>query len=87
MDTAQVSCSLENYGGYIVHLESLSHTDCQAFKHSEILGTIETWCHAMYSMYMAVYLHILSPICRTRLVMQQEIHEPVKVIKLIKEFT
>ena len=72
---------LENYGGYMVHLESLSHTDSQALKLSEILGTIKTWRHAMYPMYMAVYLNILSPIRRISLAMQQEIHDPVKTIK------
>ena len=36
---------------------------------------------------MAVYLDILSPIHRTSLAMQQEIHDPVKVIKQIKQFT
>ena len=78
---------LENYGGYMVHLESLSHTDSQALKHSEILGRIKTWRHAMYPMYMAVFLDILSPIRRIQLAMQQEIHDRVKVIKRIKEFT
>ena len=70
----------------MVRLESLSHTDSQALKLSEILGTIKTWRHAMYPMYMAVYLNILSPIRRVSLAMQQEIHDPVKVIKQIKEF-
>ena len=72
---------LENYGGCMVHLESLSHTDSQALKPSETLGTIKTWRHAMYPMYMAVYLDIMSPIHRIRLAMQQEIHDAVKVIK------
>ena len=40
----------------------------------------------MYPMYMAVYLDILSPIRRLSLAMQQKIHDPVKVIKRIKEF-
>ena len=40
----------------------------------------------MYPMYMAVYLDILSPICRLSLAMQQKIHDPVTVIKRIKEF-
>ena len=78
---------LENYGRYMVHLESLSHTDSQAFKSSETLDTIKTWRHAMYPMYMAVYIDILSPIRRTSLAMQHEIHDPVKVIKRIKKFT
>ena len=77
---------LENYGGYMVHLESLSHTDSEALKRSEILGTIKTWRHAMYPVYMAVYLDILSPIHRISLAMQQEIHDHLKVIKQIKEF-
>ena len=71
----------------MVHLESLSYTDSQALKRSEILGRIKTWCHAMYPVYMAVYLDILSPIHRIQLAMQQEIHDRVKVIKRIKEFT
>ena len=70
----------------MLHLESFSHTDSQALKCFEILGTIKTWCYAMYPMYMAVYLDILSPIHRISLAMQQEIHDPVKVIKQIKEF-
>ena len=36
---------------------------------------------------MAVYLDILSPTRRISLAMQQKIHDPVKVIKRIKEFT
>ena len=71
----------------MVHLESLSHTGSQALKRSDILGRIKTWRHAMYPMYMAVYLDILSPIHRISLAMQQEIHDPVKVVKQIKEFT
>ena len=35
---------------------------------------------------MAIYLDILSPIHRISLVMQQELHNPVKVIKRIQEF-
>ena len=54
----------------MVHLESLPHTDSQAFKRSETLGTIKTWRHVMYPMYMAVYIDILSPIRRTSLAMQ-----------------
>ena len=73
---------LENYGD-MVRLESLSHIDSQALKHSEIFGRIKIWRHAMYPMYMAVYLDILSPIRRISLAMQQEIHDPVKVIKRI----
>ena len=77
---------LENYGGYMFHLESLSYTDSHALKCSQILSAIKIWHHAMYPMYMAVYLDILSPICRISLTTQQEIHDPVKIIKQIKAY-
>ena len=48
-----------------------------------VFGRIKIWRHAMYPVYMAVYLDMLSPICRISLAMQQEIHDPVKVIKRI----
>ena len=38
----------------MVHLESLSYTDSQALKCSEILGTIKTWHHGMHQVYMEV---------------------------------
>ena len=72
---------LSNYGAYITHLESLSQTDSQALKQSELEGHSKKWKDTMYPMYMAIYLDILSPICRISLAMQQELHNPVKVIK------
>ena len=78
---------LAHYGAYMAHLESLSQTDSQALKRAEIYGSVQKWSHASYPIYMAVYLDILSPIRRISLAMQQEIHDPIKVIKRIKEFT
>ena len=77
---------LSNYGAYIARLESLSQTDSQALKRSELEGHSKKWKDAMYPMYMAIYLDILSPIRRISLAMQQELHNPVKVIKRIQEF-
>ena len=77
---------LPNYGAYIAHLESLSQTDSQALNRSELEGHSKKWKDAMYPMYMAIYLDILSPIRRISLAMQQELHNPVKVIKRIQEF-
>ena len=77
---------LSNYGAYIAHLESLSQTDSQALKRSELEGHSKKWKDAMYPMYMAIYLDILLSIRRISLAMQQELHNPVKVIKRIQEF-
>ena len=77
---------LSNYGAYIEHLESLSQADSQALKRSELEGHSKKWKDAMYPMYMVIYLDILSPIRRISLAMQQELHNPVKVIKRIQEF-
>ena len=77
---------LSNYGVNIAHLESLSQTDAQALKRSELEGHSKKWKHVMYPMYMAIYLDTLSPIRRISLVMQQELHNLVKVIKRIQEF-
>ena len=77
---------LSNYGAYIAHLESLSQTDSQALKRSELEGHSKKWKDAMYPMYMAICLDILSSVRRISLAMQQELHNPVKVIKRIQEF-
>ena len=49
-------------------------------------GIQEKWKDAMYPIYMAIYLDILSSIHIKSLAMQQELHNPVKVIKRIQEF-
>ena len=76
---------LDNYGPYTAHLESLCHTDSQALKRAELVGQAKKWKDAIYSMYMAIYLDILSLIHRI-VAMQSDFHEPVKVVKRIKEF-
>ena len=77
---------LDNYRPYIAHLESLCHTDSQALKRAELVGQAKKWKDATYPMYMAIYLDILSPICRISVAMQSDFHDPVKVVKRIKEF-
>ena len=41
----------------------------------------------MYVINITIYLSILSPIRKVTIAIQQEIHNPVKVICRIKEFT
>ena len=77
---------LDNYGPYTAHLESLCHTNSQALKRAELVGQAKKWKDATYPMYMAVYLDILSPICRISIAMQSDFHDPVKVVKRLKEF-
>ena len=77
---------LDNDGPYIAHLESPCHTDSQALKRAELVGQAKKWKDATYPMYMAIYLDILSPICSISVAMQSDFHDPVKVVKRIKEF-
>ena len=77
---------LDNYRPYIAHLESLCHTNSQSLKRAELVGQAKKWTDATYPMYMAMYLDILSPICRISIAMQSDFHDPVKVVKRIKEF-
>ena len=64
----------------------MSHIASQSRKHLEIQGNIKTWSDALYSIYVALHLDILAPICRINVAVQEEIHETVKIIKSIKEF-
>ena len=78
---------LENYGVYMQHVESLSQTDSQPKKRAELVGFVRKWKHATYPIHMALYLDVLSPIRRLSLAFQQELHDPVKAIRRIQEFT
>lgn len=64
----------------------MSHTASQPRKRLEIQGNIKTWSDAWSSIDVALHLDILAPICRINVAVQEEIHEPVKNIKSIKEF-
>lgn len=78
---------LENYGVFMAHIESLSHTDSQVLKRAELEGFAKKWQHASYPVHMAIYLDVLSPIRRLSLAFQQEKHDPVKAVRRIQDFT
>ena len=78
---------LQNYGPYLAHAESLAHTDSQPLKQAELKGYVKKWKHATYPMYIALYLDILAPLHQLRLAFQQDVHDPVKAIRRIQEFT
>ena len=77
----------ENYGVFISHLESLAQTDSQALKRNEIEGFSKKWKHSSYIINIAIFLDILSPLRRLAVSFQQEIHNPVKAVRHIQEFT
>ena len=78
---------LENYGILVAQVESLSQTDSQQQKRAELQGYVTIWKHATYPLHMAIYLDILSPLHRLRLGFQQDLHEPVKAVRRVQEFT
>ena len=70
----------------MVHLENLSHTNFQALKYSEILGTIKTWRHAMYPMYMAVYLVYLTQTMAKLVILLEQAMENANILTNFKKF-
>ena len=71
----------------MTHLESLAVTDSQALKRSEIEGFVKQWHYAKFPLHMAMYLDILQPIKVFSISMQAETHDPVKMLKQVKDFS
>ena len=57
----------ENYGLCTTHLEQLAHTDSQLKKREEIKGFVNKWKDTGYLMHIAIFIDILSPMCRLSL--------------------
>ena len=79
--------ALDNYGLFISHIESLSSTDSQATRRAELRGYLLRWKDAVIPVHMAIYLDVLSPLRRLSLAFQQDIHNPVKAVRRVVEFT
>ena len=79
--------ALEHYGAFLSHIESLSQTDSNPVRQAELKGYLNKWKSAIYPIYLAIYLDILSPIRRLSLGFQQELHDPVKAVCRIREFS
>ena len=75
---------LENFG---VFLASLPQTNSQAQKGSELKGYYQRWTDASIPVHMAIYLYAFSMLCHLSLGFQQELHDPVKAVCCIQEFT
>ena len=78
---------LENYGALVAHVESLSQTNSQAQKRSELKGYYQRWTDASIPVHMAIYLDVLSPLRCLSLGFQRELHDTVKAVHCIQEFT
>ena len=78
--------TLENISAYLAHLKSLLPTNLQPHEDSEIYGDFKTF-QMLCIVYVALYLDMFALLCHISVSMQQEIRDPVKVIKSIKEFT
>ena len=77
---------LKNYGVFLAHVESLSQTNSQAQKRSELKGYYQLWTDASIPLHMVIYLDVLSPLRRLSLGFQQELHDPVKAVRRILQF-
>ena len=77
----------KNWGVYMTHIESLTQTDSQAKRMSELQDFLRRWKQAKYIIHIAIYLDVLAPIRQFSLSFQQNQHNPVKAVKRIKDFT
>ena len=84
---ASMKIMLKNYGAYISYVESLSQTDSQALKRAELKGYLLKWKDASIPISLAIYLDVLSPLKRLSLSFQQELHDPVKGLRCIQDFS
>lgn len=78
---------LQNYGIFITHLEYLAHTDSQYLKKAEIEGFAKKWKYAKFSLYLAIYLDVLTPLKVLSVSMQQDEHNPVTMLRRVQEFS
>ena len=79
--------NLETYGVFIPHVGSLSQTNSQAQKRSELKGYYQRWTDTSIAVQMAIYLDVLSPLRRLSSRLQQDLHDQVKAVHRIQEFT
>ena len=80
MEIVLANCSI-----CMTHIESLSQTDSQALKQAEIEGLPKISLQRKYLMDLAMFLDILKPIEMLCLIVQ--VHDPIKTIKRINEFS
>ena len=71
----------------MTHIESLTQTDSQAKRMSELQDFLRRWKQAKYIIHIAIYLDVLAPVRQLSLGFQQNQHDPVKAVKRVKDLT
>nr|XP_012560836.2 E3 SUMO-protein ligase KIAA1586-like [Hydra vulgaris] len=79
--------ALENYGVFMTHIEPLAITDSQIAKRAELKGFLKRWKNASVPINLSIYLDVLSPLRRLSLSFQNNIHDSVKAVSRVQEFT
>ena len=77
---------LKNYGIFITHLESLANADSQALKRHEIEGYTNKCQSAKFPLDIAMYLDVLTLLKALSVSLQQEMHDPVYMLRNVHEF-
>ena len=65
---------LENYGLYMQHMKQLS-------------DYLSKWTQAVVPLHLEIYLDLLAPLRQFSLSLQQEEHDPLKAIRMVKSFS
>ena len=78
---------LEHYGPLISHIESLSQTDSQPKIRPQLIGFKKRWENASIPLSTSIYLDVLSFMHRLSLLFQKDLHDPVKAMRRVQEFT
>ena len=78
--------AMNNYEIFSTHLESLAQTNYKASKGCEIQGFVKKWQYAKFLLHLAMYLDVLTPLKVLSVIVQQEKHDPVYVLRDVQEF-
>ena len=79
--------ALEHYGLLKSYVESLSQTDSQPKRRAQLIGFIKHLKNVSLPLSMSIYLDVLSPKCWLSLSFQEDLHDPVKAVRGVQEFT
>ena len=79
--------AFEHFGIYLSHIEDLSNNDSQPKKWAELKGFLAKWEQATVPIHLAIYLDVLAPLRCLSLSLQSELHDPVKQIKRVQQFS
>ena len=82
-----IRIGLEHYRPLISHIESLSQTDSLPKRRAQLFGFIKCWKNVLLPLSMSIYLYVLPPMPQLYLSFQKDLHDPVKAVCRVQEFT